>query len=103
MSKRAASIRESQSTLLNSGLNDGIAPKDKRQKIVPNSPQLRQLLMKKIIVDPGTLNSTTISASQEEKANGSETKLSSLPTAFEDSGIPEEKDKHCLQSTEKSV
>ena len=94
MSKRAASIRESQSTLLNSGLNDGIAPKDKRQKIVPNSPQLRQLLMKKIIVDPGTLNSTTISASQEEKANGSETKLSSLPTAFEDSGIPEEKDKN---------
>ena len=94
MSKRAASIQGSQSTLLNSGLNDGIAPKDKRQKIVPNSPQLRQLLMKKIIVDPGTLNSTTISASQEEKANGSETKLSSLPTAFEDSGIPEEKDKN---------
>ena len=94
MSKRAASIQESQSTLLNSGLNDGIAPKDKRQKIVPNSPQLRQLLMKKIIVDPETLNSTTISASQEEKANGSETKLSSLPTAFEDSGIPEEKDKN---------
>ena len=94
MSKRAASIQESQSTLLNSGLNDGIAPKDKRQKIVPNSPQLRQLLMKKIIVDPETLNSTTISASQEEKANGSETKLSSLPTAFEVSGIPEEKDKN---------
>lgn len=94
MSKRAASIQESQSTLLNSGLNDGIAPKEKRQKIVPNSPQLRQLLMKKIIVDPETLNSTTISASQEEKANGSETKLSSLPTAFEDSGIPEEKDKN---------
>ena len=94
MSKRAASIQESQSTLLNSGLSDGIAPKDKRQKIVPNSPQLRQLLMKKIIVDPETLNSTTISASQEEKANGSETKLSSLPTAFEDSDIPEEKDKN---------
>ena len=94
MSKRAVSIPESQSTLLNCGLNDCIAPKDKRQKIVPNSPQLRQLLMKKIIVDPETLNSATISASQEEKANGSETKLSLVPTAFEDLNIPEEKDKN---------
>ena len=94
MSKRVASNQESQRTLLNSDLNDGTAPKDKRLKIVPNSPQLRQLLMKKIIVDPETLNSTTISASQEEKANGSKTKLSSVPTAFEDSSIPEEKDKN---------
>ena len=49
--------------------------------------------MKKIIVDPKTLNSTTISASQEEQANGSETKLSSVPTALEVSDIPEEKAK----------
>ena len=103
MSKRISSIQESQSTLLFSDLNDGSTPKDKKRKIVPNSPQLRQLLMKKIIVDPETLKSTTLSTSQEERTNGSETRLPSVPTAFEVLGITEEEDENNTMELKKML
>lgn len=103
MSKRISSIQESQSTLLFSDLNDDSTPKDKKRKIVPNSPQLRQLLMKKIIVDPETLKSTTLSTSQEERTNGSETRLPSVPTAFEVLGITEEEDENNTMELKKML
>ena len=103
MSKRISSIQESQSTLLFSDFNDGSTPKDKKRKIVPNSPQLRQLLMKKIIVDPETLKSTTLSTSQEERTNGSETRLPSVPTAFEVLGITEEEDENNTMELKKML
>lgn len=93
MPKRVSSIQETESTLLFSDVNSD-APKEKKQKIVPNSPQLRQLLMKKIVVDPGSLSTTKISASQEEKSAESESRLSSVPTAFEVLGVTEEEDRN---------
>ena len=91
MSKRLSSIQESQSTFL---FNDSVCgtPKDKKLKIVPSSPQLRQLLMRKIVVNPKSLNTANLSAIQPEKSTICESFVSSVPSAYEVIGISKEED-----------